>query len=557
MQYIHQIRITVATLFSLVAIMVTATAQLTGPVSFSLPPNMQPANLTALEYYFDADPGLGHGIAIPVTSGATFSINQYNVSIGSLAPGIHRLYLRAENSDGSWGLTTVGAFYILSPVGLIPPNTPASAIVSAECYFDQDPGHGQGSALPIPQGTDVNLSNLAIRVDTLTNGIHRLYTRVKNAKGIWSITSESDFYIVTQQQLLPANEPVADIVAAEYYLDTDPGPGHGVAISVQPGSDITVPSIVINIAGLALGVHHIYARTKNREGKWSITTNSTFYIVPVNFRFPPNQPQGQITAVEYFFDHDPGFGNGTMLSVAPTTDLTNYQISADISSLKQDSVHTLYIRTLDGWSETISSRFTIGTALPVKWLTLTAARQPGSQVLIKWTTTQDLTALSFNIERSLDGQHFLQIGHTDAKSGVLNTENNLSYTYLDISAPQARLYYRIKETDKNGQFSYSDILLINNQDQAASKFYIIGSPVQSILRVHLGLNVGLTPPSHPSSDPSGGKLQVFDLDGRMVLQEPTMPAAIQQLNVSRLAPGIYILRYRDKTQVESGKFIKQ
>ena len=537
----------IASLFSLVT--ATAKAQLTGPVSFSLPSNIQPANLTALEYFFDQDPGLGHGTAIPVTSGSTISINQYSVNIQTLTPGVHRLYLRAENSEGSWGLTTMGAFYILSPVGLIPDNLPPSDITSAECYFDQDPGIGQGTSMPIPNGNDVTLNNFAIQVDTLANGIHRLYTRVKNASGVWSITNEADFYIVAQLQLFPPNESVADITAAEYYLDTDPGQGHGVAISVTPGSSVTIPELVVNISGLALGVHHIYFRTKNTYGKWSITTNSTFYIVPVNFSFPPNQPQGQITAVEYFFDNDPGFGNGTMLTVAPTTDLTNYQITADISGLKQDSAHTLYVRTLDGWSETVSSRFTIGTALPVKWLTLTAARQPTSQVLIKWTTTQDLTVSAFNIERSQDGIHFMEVGHTEVKAGILNSDNNLSYSFLDISAPQGKLYYRIKETDKAGQFSYSNVLPINNQDHDPSLFYIIGSPVHSQLRVHLG--VGTT------AAPAGGKLQIFDMNGRVLMQVSTTATAIQALNVSRLTPGVYILRYSNKTQVHSGKFIKQ
>lgn len=102
------------------------------------------------------------------------------------------------------------------------------------------------------------------------------------------------------------------------------------------------------VSGLAAGVHRIYLRTKNSKGLWSMTSISTFYIIPVNFTIPPRAPVGQITALEYFFDHDPGFGNGHMITIAPTTDPANYQLTADITGLKQDSMHTYLSGRLTG-----------------------------------------------------------------------------------------------------------------------------------------------------------------------------------------------------------------
>ena len=42
-----------------------------------------------------------------------------------------------------------------------------------------------------------------------------------------------------------------------------------------------------------------------------------------------------INKVEYFFDTDPGFGNGTSVPVTPTPDLTNLSFNINIVTLPQ------------------------------------------------------------------------------------------------------------------------------------------------------------------------------------------------------------------------------
>jgi hypothetical protein len=63
----------------------------------------------------------------------------------------------------------------------------------------------------------------------------------------------------------------------------------------------------------ASSTNQLYIRTKNAEGKWSIT--NIFHLVisivsdPI-YETPPAAPQN-IEAAEYFINTDPGAGNGT------------------------------------------------------------------------------------------------------------------------------------------------------------------------------------------------------------------------------------------------------
>ncbi|HAH52351.1 MAG TPA: hypothetical protein DCL80_14305, partial [Balneola sp.] len=63
-----------------------------------------------------------------------------------------------------------------------------------------------------------------------------------------------------------------------------------------------------------------------------------------------------VTQLEYFFDADPGFGNGTSISVTEVDGEVNYEGSIMTSSLSR-GLHTLFIRAKnsdDEWGLTIS-----------------------------------------------------------------------------------------------------------------------------------------------------------------------------------------------------------
>ncbi|MBS1752401.1 MAG: T9SS type A sorting domain-containing protein, partial [Bacteroidetes bacterium] len=148
---------------------------------------------------------------------------------------------------------------------------------AAEYFIDTDPGIGNGQSITISAGVD--LANISATANTtgLSNGVHRLYIRTKSNEGQWSITNVQNFAVDSDPAYPAAPATAQNIIAAEYFIDTDPGLGAGSPISITPGTDINNHSVNIDVSGLSNASHTLYVRTKNQEGKWSITNYGTFF----------------------------------------------------------------------------------------------------------------------------------------------------------------------------------------------------------------------------------------------------------------------------------------
>lgn len=80
--------------------------------------------------------------------------------------------------------------------------------------------------------------------------------------------------------------------------------------------------------------------------------------------------------------------------------------------------------------------------------------------MLTWSTAFEEDSKVFLIEKSEDGATFESIGNVDAAG---ESEDVKSYNFLDIMAKADRTYYRLKQIDTDGSFSYSDILTINRK----------------------------------------------------------------------------------------------
>jgi hypothetical protein len=104
---------------------------------------------------------------------------------------------------------------------------------------------------------------------------------------------------------------------------------------------------------------------------------------------------------------------------------------------------------------TTGSSFAFGSfvTLPVQFLAFTAVAQ-SSAILIQWTTTQEIDAAHFEVERSVNGGNWNKIATIKATGGE-KVITHYSYTDRNIGANAAQ--YRIRQVDVNGQFTYTTI----------------------------------------------------------------------------------------------------
>jgi hypothetical protein len=230
-------------------------------------------------------------------------------------------------------------------------NCQSSQVVSAEYFFDTDPGVGNGNSLNVTPGANVN-TTLPIPFGTLGTGFHKLYIRAKDNLDHWSHCEERSFYVYSN--------PVfsSNIVAAEYFFDTDPGVGNGNSLNVTPGANVNT-TLPIPLGTLGTGFHKLYLRTKDNLNHWSHCDERSFYVYP-NPVFSSN-----IVAAEYFINTDPGVGNGISIPLSPAA-LVNGCAYVDLSSVPAGT-HTITIRVKDNlghWSVNETRTVTV-TSSPV------------------------------------------------------------------------------------------------------------------------------------------------------------------------------------------------
>lgn len=246
----------------------------------------------------------------------------------------------------------------------------SQAIGAAEYFFDTDPGVGNGTSLTVASNSGSLVQSLSIPTSGLTDGFHSLYVRSRTVDGVWSLYDKTVFLI---RSFSSVSQPLS---AAEYFFDTDPGIGNGTSLALDSNTGSLTQTASIPTTGLSSGFHSFYIRTRNTEGSWSLYDRTIFFMASF---VGENEPA---VAAEYFFDSDPGVGNGTSISLDAEAGNSNQAILLPTSDLVS-GVHTAYIRVRNQsgiWSLYDSRSFTISTdgidnTVTLNDLTLTATFQ--------------------------------------------------------------------------------------------------------------------------------------------------------------------------------------
>ncbi len=166
------------------------------------------------------------------------------------------------------------------------------------------------------------------------------------------------------------------------------------------------------------------------------------------------------------------------------------------------------------------------SVFPVEWLSLSATPVNG-QVKVDWSTATEVNSDYFGVERSTDQKFWNELGTVKA-AGTTSSPSNYSFT--DRQPTQGRNFYRLKQVDVNGNFSYSPQVeaLIHTQT-----FRAYPTPVTDVLHLELGAaayQVSLI-------DVSGRELKTWSgLTGNSSVSVNEMPAGVYFIRVT--APGV-------------------
>ncbi|MBN2864044.1 MAG: fibronectin type III domain-containing protein [Bacteroidales bacterium] len=399
-----------------------------GIVSSSAPSE---ANITMVEYFIDTDPGYGKGTAIPISPGITVNINT-EIDLSSFSDGLHRISIRARNSEEKWSHIADRLVY----KGTVVPENPVLYEISQVEYFvDNDPGFGKGTIIPVTPDISADI-NTEIDLSSFSDGLHRISIRAKNSEGKWSHIADR---LVYKGIVSPYTPALSDISRVEYFIDDDPGKGKGIPFTITPGTNVPVEA-VIDAGTYPDGFHWFYTRSIDVKGNWSHPCGRLFYKGPGIT--PP--PTLNIKRIEYFFDIDPGVGKASSIPFNESPDVTTESV-LNISTLTVGE-HYFAVRVQDSegkWSYLSTRSFTTDVSAPAAPLN-TSVTSGDRRAILKWDRNTEPDFLKYRIYcGNVSGSEVVIdsaiSGIADTTITITDLTNEINYSFYITAVDSALL----------------------------------------------------------------------------------------------------------------------
>ncbi len=184
--------------------------------------------------------------------------------------------------------------------------------------------------------------------------------------------------------------------------------------------------------------------------------------------------------------------------------------------------------------------------LPIKLLDFRGENKQHENYLY-WTAVSEINNDYFIVERSNNNEKDFE--ETGKVKGAGNSNTMMSYEYSDNNYSQGMNYYRLKQVDFDGNYTYSKTISISNGQNNKSIINIYPVPCNQELNYEFY-----------SEGSSLTNITVTDVLGNVVVQEQIKTKrgiAKSKLNIENLSEGVYFLRMENGTGQSQIKFVKE
>lgn len=224
-----------------------------------------------------------------------------------------------------------------------------------------------------------------------------------------------------------------------------------------------------------------------------------------------------------------------------TPDGTSLQLIAPISKSSGKSTYSDFV-----WNGTVAS--TVGNlntdgsdgsqdqSLPIELIEF-KAQKVDNGIALSWTTLSEINNDYFTLERSVNGIDFIEIGIV---SGAGTSNQEIVYSFIDFEALLGSVYYRLKQTDFDGKYTYSSIITIRKQVSDLALLSIISNNQQIVVQMN--------------SDDFKVRVELYDASGRIVYRKTSSEQNIK-IQTSAFNNGLYFLRLSSQDKVISKKIV--
>lgn len=163
-------------------------------------------------------------------------------------------------------------------------------------------------------------------------------------------------------------------------------------------------------------------------------------------------------------------------------------------------------------------RWTPVCPLPISLVDFSGKNENGKNILY-WTTASEENNAYFTVERSVNGIEFTEFLRTP---GANNSNTELHYSAVDPNTPNPITYYRLKQTDYDGTFAYSNIISVSTKE--FDELNIYPNPVQHKFFVN--------------GKKTNYPFRLWNPSGQMIMSGSTSDSGV---DVSHFSKGVYYL----------------
>lgn len=197
------------------------------------------------------------------------------------------------------------------------------------------------------------------------------------------------------------------------------------------------------------GVYQLLGVFNSTPASSTFTGVATNSIVEITIDPMENWPITLSAGEISVFD---GSGGIPIAGTTPLSSTTSGSVSLSTSNPGAGTFYILF--TWIGPPNRIVTVNGSSPAMPVTWLSVTAESK-NKNVLVSWGTASEINNDFFTVEKSSDGQYWEEIRTV---SGSRNSSTEKWYEFVDENPLPGINYYRIKQTDFDGKFSYSKVV---------------------------------------------------------------------------------------------------
>ncbi len=197
---------------------------------------------------------------------------------------------------------------------------------------------------------------------------------------------------------------------------------------------------------------------------------------------------------------------------------------------------------VSGTGFTSFSPFGVGNeaALPIELISF-IVRPFQNKSIISWQTASETNNSHFSIEKSADGKSFREIAQMPGHGTSYETHH---YEYTDESPYPGLNYYRFKQVDFDGRYSYSPVVSV--EFQSKGKMGIYPNPFGDKITLAFSEETALD-----------RQASLFDQTGRLLqTMEISADELERELKMESLLPGAYILKVQSGQNVEMHRLVK-